>query len=384
MPNSNKSDEIFYGQFNNIKKKPFRRRVETNSNNFLKHARDATRETLFENNLTIEGDFYGYVLSKPCTTEADSLSQKKSFLQGWLKSEPQVRQYKVRVPEVHSMIPMPKNKEDSVLIDMHDTFEIISDEIDNLAPGTVVRVSFYDNNGNYHPTIKEKIHKISFPEVDASAAKFKKGPPQLDIPPPSQSPIGSGRKAEIEVPKRYPKPPLESSGDDLKDLERLFDSWGIRHFEAFETIRHYNEDWVNDGGARQIIPPRRFWNNMELTIKMADQIRNQWGSKVNVTSGYRTPDYNDNYIGGKKNSQHKVYKALDLYPANGNYREFAFMVENIVHQYRQQGISTGFGVYPKKNTPFVHIDTGHRSLVRRWPDRYFVDEGGRDRLARLT
>lgn len=398
---SNKTNDIYFGQLNNVRKQPFRRRVETNSNNSLKSIRDATREVLYDNNLSLEGEFNGYVLREVKNTEFDAISTVRDFMYNWVGSDVHVAQYKVRVPEVHAMIPMPQGKEDCIRADMHDTFEIIADDKMAPAPGAIVRVSFYDNNGNYNPIIKEVLHKGNgLPEIETTKEKFDEQPNVDNIATPPDVPIDSGRKSPIRPPEEYNPPPNAEGQSDLELLQRLFDKWGIRYFKASETVKHKNSIWVNQWGRPRLYPPPRDrWTNIKHTILAADRIRDEWGKShdggIVVTSGYRSLEYNRDIIYRQENpndskppeattSQHIFYRALDLTPQEGSYKDFVRVCDKYMRILRKQGIPTGMGIYP--DSGFVHIDTGSpKGFSRRWPSQYWKgSKANNNRVADLS
>lgn len=58
-----------------------------------------------------------------------------------------------------------------------------------------------------------------------------------------------------------------------------------------------------------------------------DPLREEWGSAINVTSGFRNKALND-AVGGVEQSCHKLGWAADLQPANGKMEEFKIFVKN--------------------------------------------------------
>lgn len=59
----------------------------------------------------------------------------------------------------------------------------------------------------------------------------------------------------------------------------------------------------------------------ELTAKILDPLRYEWGSAIKVTSGYRGKKLNAQ-VGGSDTSAHMRGYAVDLVPANGRIEEF--------------------------------------------------------------
>lgn len=64
-------------------------------------------------------------------------------------------------------------------------------------------------------------------------------------------------------------------------------------------------------------------NNLDkLVNNILDPLREEWGSPIIITSGYRVPRLNE-AVGGVKNSHHLYGKAADIVPENGKFDDFA-------------------------------------------------------------
>ena len=92
------------------------------------------------------------------------------------------------------------------------------------------------------------------------------------------------------------------------DLEEFLDSSvarqkGISNSPSWEVIEHLNE--------------------LALVL---DELREAWGSAINVTSGFRNRKLN-NAVGGVANSSHQYGWAADLVPANGLFDKFVKFVK---------------------------------------------------------
>lgn len=127
------------------------------------------------------------------------------------------------------------------------------------------------------------------------------------------------------------------------------------YFTAAELIRLPNPRW---DGERECVPPRDLWENILGTLELANEIRAAWGGPVVVYSGYRPSVYN-RLIGGARNSQHMAFRALDLHPRYGLYRDFESLVGRLVEVDRRHNREVGFGRYPESK--FVHIDVGYKT-----------------------
>jgi hypothetical protein len=148
----------------------------------------------------------------------------------------------------------------------------------------------------------------------------------------------------------------------LSILRDEFEELGIEYFSAKEIVTLNNPQWE----YRKVFPPpKRLISNILPTIKIADEIREEWGGPVSCLSGWRPPTYNDLIIEGSDDSQHMYFRALDLQPINEKYEKFIDHVSGIVSEKGEEGKIIGYGRY---NT-FVHIDTGFYEYNRNWDQR---------------
>ena len=92
-------------------------------------------------------------------------------------------------------------------------------------------------------------------------------------------------------------------------------------------------------------------------------IREHFGAKVHITSGYRTAAHNA-AVGGSKSSQHLLGRAADFYVEGVDVATVAAYAETLLPS------RGGIGRYPKdakhptRKTGWVHIDT--RAGKSRW------------------
>lgn len=61
--------------------------------------------------------------------------------------------------------------------------------------------------------------------------------------------------------------------------------------------------------------------HLQELIEVLDEIREEWGSAIRVTSGFRSEKVNK-AVGGSSNSEHKLGYAVDIKPVNGKLKEF--------------------------------------------------------------
>lgn len=81
-----------------------------------------------------------------------------------------------------------------------------------------------------------------------------------------------------------------------------------------------------------------------------DSLREDWGSGINVNSGFRNDKLNA-AVGGVSNSVHRTGYAADLYPSNGKFEDFKrFVVDWIKDKKYDQLILEGKG-----KSKWVHL-----------------------------
>lgn len=85
-----------------------------------------------------------------------------------------------------------------------------------------------------------------------------------------------------------------------KFFEYFENEWGIRHFNPNEVIENTGK-----------VPPEDMWDNILPTLKIVDQMREDWGKPLAIVSGYRSIDYNQD-ADGADNSAHIDFNAIDL------------------------------------------------------------------------
>lgn len=122
-----------------------------------------------------------------------------------------------------------------------------------------------------------------------------------------------------------------------------FDSQGFKNFSSGEFTSYFNR-------PRNSTPPASIWANIEPTLRIVDRLATQLGTKIQITSSYRSPTYNAGLKKAAKNSSHTRFMALDIQASGVSPSQ----VYNILKSWRNQGqFSGGLGLY----STFVHIDT---------------------------
>ena len=92
-------------------------------------------------------------------------------------------------------------------------------------------------------------------------------------------------------------------------------------------------------------------------------IREHFGAKVHITSGYRTAAHNKS-VGGAKSSQHLLGRAADFYVEGVPVATVAAYAETLLPGRGGIGRYPKDAKHPKRMTGWVHIDT--RTNKSRW------------------
>jgi len=142
------------------------------------------------------------------------------------------------------------------------------------------------------------------------------------------------------TPSASPTPTLTAE----EEFQLLLNKAKIKHFTAKELFFRGNSDKKLQLNTD---PPKKYWNNMIETVKVADAARDLLGRPLRVNSAYRSPAYNK-AIKGSTNSQHLYFRALDLGTTAPK------TLAKALNELRSQGVfKGGIGVYKT----FVHLDT---------------------------
>ena len=157
-----KKTEWKYGLLNEVKPPKF---LPSLPGNPLFATREAVRDTLYKQKVDLAGEFTGVVLSsweEQSAIDSDSISFVSRLWNnlGGQGNKPSIIQAKVRVPELHAMIPEPDGSHDVKKIDLHTTFTGIISQIgkSKFGYGELVVVRFYDSSGAYNPQILKALN----------------------------------------------------------------------------------------------------------------------------------------------------------------------------------------------------------------------------------
>lgn len=92
----------------------------------------------------------------------------------------------------------------------------------------------------------------------------------------------------------------------------------VSELEASDTAKRLKID--------NRIPDEYEYNTRRL-LEFLQDLRDKWGSAIIINSGYRCPLLNK-AVKGSKTSAHTTCNAVDLWPANGKFKEFIKFVHN--------------------------------------------------------
>lgn len=152
---------------------------------------------------------------------------------------------------------------------------------------------------------------------------------------------------------------LSSATPPVPDLSNDFDAFvsslNLRYFKAFELLRMGGQNSYGPCAGMNRVPTRSIWANIVPTIFALDEVRHDLGYAIKTTSVFRHPKYNEclrkHNDGVAKNSRHLYFNAIDFQGASGTPTDWhnavlAFSVAN-----------PRFGIWTRKYSNFVHIDT---------------------------
>ncbi|MDP0491809.1 MAG: D-Ala-D-Ala carboxypeptidase family metallohydrolase [Verrucomicrobiota bacterium JB023] len=140
---------------------------------------------------------------------------------------------------------------------------------------------------------------------------------------------------------------VRSQGERLQAYARHIASLKLEKISVHEVIKAHAR---RKGSVWNQIPPKKYWQNMDSTLLVADKVTEVLGVSLDqVTSAYRCPAYNSRCPGAKPRSYHMQNVALDLMFNTSTSR-----VSRVARELRNNGLFKG-GVGRYSN--FTHIDT---------------------------
>lgn len=114
------------------------------------------------------------------------------------------------------------------------------------------------------------------------------------------------------------------------------------------------EEFLTSSTARQkSLENLPSWEIVEHLNELAlflDDLREEWGSGIIVSSGFRNEKLNS-YVGGVPSSAHRIGYAADIQPVNGKFEDFVKFITNWAKDKRYDQIITE----SKGKTRWVHV-----------------------------
>ena len=129
----------------------------------------------------------------------------------------------------------------------------------------------------------------------------------------------------------------------------------VRRKKMNRKPKYFNlEEFLTSSTARQkSIENLPSWEVIEHLHELAlflDELREDWGSGIIVSSGFRIKVLNK-AVGGVDNSIHEIGYAADIQPANGKFKEFANFVENWVKNRKVDQVI----IEQSKKSRWIHV-----------------------------
>ncbi len=162
--------------------------------------------------------------------------------------------------------------------------------------------------------------------------------------------------------------PADASDAYLQAFTRFLTGSGVnlRHFtpKEFLVLGGQNASGRCAGTNRR--PPEALWPNIVPTARVLDELRRRLGAPIELSSVYRSPEYNACIPGSASGSMHMEFRAADFICRDG--RGSVWWASKL-KEMRDAGLFRGgIGVYQT----FVHVDTrGRNANFGPWLNRVF-------------
>lgn len=132
-------------------------------------------------------------------------------------------------------------------------------------------------------------------------------------------------------------------------LNDILRNAGVQYFTADEVVKPEKKR----GNVRNGVPPWELLPNIVPTLRILDRVREELGSPLMVSSGYRSPEYND-AVGGASRSLHMAFSAIDCYSEDVANVELYEVLRSVVGDHFLAAFC-GLGYY--EHAQFCHFDT---------------------------
>lgn len=184
-PNPNSVKDRLFGELNDVSKPQVRKRFSLEHDQTIAAMAAATRDTYVPNGLANVGEFKGIalkVISGPGAADGDQTMEKGGWFSSFFGDESSTSdvsvlvEVKVRVPEVHSMLPIPDAigpdapPDQQAIMDMYPTFVAQSLAVQSPAPGDLVWVDWGNRQNWTDPYYIRPVKEIAVGGAAGGAA----------------------------------------------------------------------------------------------------------------------------------------------------------------------------------------------------------------------
>lgn len=132
-----------------------------------------------------------------------------------------------------------------------------------------------------------------------------------------------------------------------EELLAFLGALGLTHFEPEEFL-------INMDRPGNRVPPEEIWGNIALSAVILDEIRQELGRPIVISSCYRAPEYNRR-VGGRPRSQHQAFTAIDFSVAGYSSRGVAEMTMALRWNPRSWPVPSGVTRVQWDGVPFKEI-----------------------------
>lgn len=162
--------------------------------------------------------------------------------------------------------------------------------------------------------------------------------------------------------------PADAGDAYLQDFTRFLNEQGarLRHFGPKEFLVLGGQNAAGRCAGKNRRPPKELWRNIVPTAKVLDELRERLGARIELSSVYRSPEYNACIPGSASGSLHMEFRAADFTCDDGRGPVWWAIK---LKEMRDAGLFRGgIGVYQT----FVHVDTrGRNANFGPWRNRVF-------------
>ena len=121
-------------------------------------------------------------------------------------------------------------------------------------------------------------------------------------------------------------------------------------FSEYFRLEEFLESSVAKQKSIQNCPSWEVVQSLRSLAQLLDWLRQDWGSGIRITSGFRCEKLNK-AVGGASNSAHKFGFAADIQPVNGKMKEF----KKFVVEWAKDKLFDEIILEHSKNAEWIHI-----------------------------